>query len=98
MEVEEFYIEKRDNFVQFLSMLKAKYTPDAVGISPLNHFSTLGFEAFQGYKGLLKAAVESGSVDGYVKTFLWEDSIDIAKVSSNRVSKLKRYLELFSSL
>jgi hypothetical protein len=97
MEVEEFYIEKHDNFVQFLSMLKAKYTPDAVGISPLNHFSTLS-STLEGYKVLLKAAVESGSVDGYVKTFLWEDSIGIGKVSSNRVSKLKRYLELFSSL
>jgi len=29
---------------------------------------------------------------------MWEDSIDIKKVSCNQITKLKRYLEMFSSL
>jgi len=47
---------------------------------------------------LLKAAITTGSIDSYVEKFMWEDSINIEKVLCDQVTKLKRYLELFSNL
>jgi len=47
---------------------------------------------------LLKAAIATGSIDSYLEKFMWEDSIDIKKVLCNQITKLKRYLEIISSL
>jgi len=64
----------------------------------LSSFAYLDFASFQSYQVLLKAVIATGSIDIYVKKFMWEDSIDIKKVSCDQITKLKRYLELFSSL
>jgi len=61
---------------------------------PLHHWPICHF----GHQVLLKAAAAAGSIDSYVEKFMWEDGIDIQKVSSGQVTKLKRYLELFSGL
>jgi len=95
MDIKQFYIEKQDNFVNFLAALRTEYAPEQT--QPAGH-STLGhFASFQSYQVLLKAAIATGSIDSYVGKFMWEDSINIKKVSCDQV-KLRRYLELFSGL
>jgi len=64
----------------------------------LGNFANLDFISFQSYQVLLKAAITAGSIDSYLEKFMWEDGVDIKKVSCNQITKLKRYLELFSSL
>jgi len=101
MDIEQFYIGKQNNFVNFLAALKTEYGPEqtqCVGHSTLGHIATLDFASFQSYQVLLKATIAAGSIDRYVEKFMWEDSIDIKKILCNQVTKLKRYLELFSSL
>jgi hypothetical protein len=101
MDIEQFYIEKQDNFVKFLMDLKTEYAPvqsEDAGHIGLCHFSTLDYASFQSYQVLLKAATAAGSVDSYIEKFMWEDSIDISVVSSEQVAKIKRYLEMFSGL
>jgi len=96
MDIEQFYIEKQENFVRFLAALKTKYAPEQLqraGHSTLGHFAS-----FQSYQMLLKAAITAGSIDSYVKKFMWEDGIDIKKVSCDQITKLKRYQELFRGL
>jgi len=58
----------------------------------------LDFTSFQSYQVLLKAAIAASSIDSYLEKFMWEDSVDVKKVSCNQITKLKRYLKLFSSL
>jgi len=101
MDIEQFYIEKQDNFVKFLAALKTEYAPEQlqhVGHSTLGHFANLDFASFQSYQVLLKAAIAAGSIDSNVEKFMWEDGIDIKKVLCDQITKLKRYLELFSGL
>jgi len=101
MYIEQFYIEKQDNFVKFLAALKTEYAPEqtqCAGQATLSHFATLDFASFQSYQVLLKAAIVAGSIGSYVEKFMWEDGIDIEKVSCNQITKLKRCLELFSGL
>jgi hypothetical protein len=101
MDIEQFYIEKRDNFVRFISELRAEWpslqprlsAPGCYSISP-----DLDFASFQGYKILLRAAIASGTVDGYVEKFLVEDGIDVKGLPADRLAKIKRYLEMFSEL
>jgi len=84
-----------------LAALKTEYAPEetqCVGHSTLGHFATLAFPSFQSYQLLLKAAIAVGSIDSFVEKFMWEDSINIKEVSSDQVTKLKSYLELFSGL
>jgi len=122
MDIEQFYIEKRDNFVHFISELRAESParlrgldpkgPDrlslsAPGPSPRPRLKESGcysispdldFASFQGYKILLRAAIASGTVDGYVEKFLVEDRIDVKGLPADRLAKIKRYLEMFSEL
>jgi len=100
MDIKQFYIEKRDNFVCFISELRAEWPcgfslkqPGCYNISP-----DLDFASFQGYKILLKAAIASGSVDSYVEKFLVEDGIDVKRLPADWLAKIKRYLEMFSEL
>jgi len=58
----------------------------------------LDYSSFQSYKILLKAAIESGTVDSYIEKFLLEDRIDFKWLPAERLNKLKRYLEMFSEL
>jgi len=58
----------------------------------------LDYASFQAYKIFLKAAIASGTVDSYVEKFLLEDKIDFKWLPSERLNKLKRYLEMFSEL
>jgi len=84
-----------------LEALKTKYAPQQfqlIGHSMLSNFANLDFTSFQSYQVLLKAAIAAGSIDSYLKKFMWEDSIDVKRVSCDQITKLKRYLELFSSL
>jgi len=64
----------------------------------LGNFANLDFTSFQSYQVLLKAAIAAGSIHSYLEKFMWEDGIDVKRVSCNQITKLKRYLELFSSL
>jgi len=101
MDIEQFYIEKRNNFVQFLEALKNEYAPEQfqlIGQSTLGNFANLDFTSFQSYQVLLKAAITASSIDSYLERFMWEDGVDIKKVLCDQITKLKRYLELFSSL
>jgi hypothetical protein len=101
MDIEQFYIEKRDNFVKFLEALKTKYAPEQfqhIRHSMLGNFANLDFTSFQSYQVLLKAAIATGSIDSYLKKFMWEDGIDVKRVLCDQITKLKRYLELFSSI
>jgi len=104
MDIKKFYIEKRDNFVCFISELRAewscglslkepKHNQGCYNISP-----DLDFASFQGYKILLKAAIASGTVDSYVEKFLVEDRIDVKRLPADRLAKIKWYLEMFSEL
>jgi len=100
MDIEQFYIEKRDNFVCFISELRAKSScglslkePGCYNISP-----DLDFASFQGYKILLKAAIASGTVESYVEKFLLEDGINVECLPADRLAKIKRYLKMFSEL
>jgi len=86
MDIEQFYIEKRDNFVCFISELRAELSCGLSLKEPKqNHgfYNThcispdLDFASFQGYKILLKAPIASGAVDSYVEKFLLEVSIDV---------------------
>jgi len=82
MDIEQFYIEKQDNFVQFISELRAELS---CGLSLKDPKHNLGFyntysispdldyASFQGYKILLKPAIASGTVDSYVEKFLLEE-------------------------
>jgi len=84
-----------------LEALKTKYAPEQfqlIGHLTLSNFANLDFTSFQSYQVLLKAAIATGSIDSYLKKFMWEDGVDVKKVSCNQITKLKRYLELFSSL
>jgi len=101
MDIEQFYIEKQDSFVKFLEALKTKYAPEqfqCIRHSTLSNFANLDFTSFQSYQVLLRAVIAAGSIDSYLKKFMWEDGIDIKKVLCNQITKLKRYLELFSSI
>jgi len=83
MDIEQFYIEKQDNFVKFLEALKTKYAPEQfqrIGHSPLGNFANLYLSSFHSYQVLLKAAIAAGSIDTYLKKFMWEDGIDVKKV------------------
>jgi len=100
MDIEQFYIEKRDNFVHFISELRTEWP---CGLSLREHgfyniSPDLDFASFQGYKILLKAAIASGTVDSYVEKFLVEDGIDVKRLPADRLAKIKRYLEMFSEL
>jgi len=98
MDIEQFYIEKQDNFVKFLAALKTEYAPEQLqcaGHSTLSHSASLDLASFQSYQVLLKAAIAVASIDSYVEKFMWEDSIGIEKVLCDQITKLKRYLELF---
>jgi len=111
MDIKQFYIEKRDNFVCFISELRAKSSsrprlrePKWPCGFPLrehgfyNISPDLDFASFQGYKILLKAAIASGSVDSYVEKSLLEDRIDVECLPADWLAKIKRYLEMFSEL
>jgi len=83
MDIEQFYIEKQDNFVQFLEALKTEYAPEQfqlIGHSTLGNFANLDFTSFQSYQVLLKAAIAAGSIDSYLKKFMWEDGVDVKRV------------------
>jgi len=114
MDIEQFYIEKRDNFVHFISELRAE---SSCGLPLKEHKSSCGlslkepgfynthcispdldFASFQGYKILLKAAIASGTVDSYVEKFLLEDGIDVKYLPADKLAKIKRYLKMFSEL
>jgi len=103
MDIEQFYIEKRDNFVCFISELRAKWSC-VLSLREHGCYNThcispdLDFASFQGYKILLKAAIASGSVDSYVEKFLVEDRIDVERLPADWLAKIKRYLEMFSEL
>jgi len=100
MDIEQFYIEKRDNFVCFISELRTE-SPGCLSLSKPGCYSIspdLDFASFQGYKILLKAAIASGTVDSYVEKFLVEDGIDVEHLPADRLAKIKRYLEMFSEL
>jgi len=86
-----------------LEALKTEYAPEQfqlIGHSTLGNFANLDFTSFWSYQAFLKAAIATGSIDSYLKKFMWEDGIDIKKVLCNQITKLKRYLELslFSSI
>jgi len=101
MDIEQFYIEKQDNFVKFLESLKTEYAPEQfqhARHSTLGNFGNLDFASFQSYQVLLRAAIATGSIDSYLKKFMWEDGIDIKKLLCDQITKLKRYLKMFSSL
>jgi len=103
MDIEQFYIEKQDNFVHFISELKAKlscifslkeprHNPgfyNTYCISP-----NLDYVSFQGYKILLKAAIASGTVDSCVEKFLLEAGIDFKWLPADQLAKIKRYLDV----
>jgi len=100
MDIEQFYIEKRDNFVCFISELRTE-SPGCLSLSEPGCYSIspdLDFASFQGYKILLKAAIASGTVDSYVEKFLVEDGINVKGLPADRLAKIKRYLEMFSEL
>jgi len=111
MDIEQFYIEKRDNFVRFISELRTEWPgsslqprlkqPGDLSLSEPSFYNIspdLDFASFQGYKILLKAAIASGTVDIYVEKFLVEDGIDVEHLLADRLAKIKRYLEMFSEL
>jgi len=94
-------ILRRDNFVCFISELRAEHGVDTLVCKhqgahthPLNLDNAL----FQGYKLLLRAAISGGMVDSYVEKFLLQDGINVKQVPTESLSKLKRYLEKFSKL
>jgi len=100
MNIKQFYIEKRDNFVCFISELRTELScgfplreSGFYNISP-----DLDFASFQGYKILLKAVIASGTVDSYVEKFLVEDRINVERLPADQLAKIKRYLEMFSEL
>jgi len=100
MDIEQFYIEKRDNFVCFISELRAEWP---CGLSLREHgfyniSPDLDFTSFQGYKILLKAVIASGTVDNYVEKFLVEDGINVKHLPVDWLAKIKRYLEMFCEL
>jgi len=100
MDIKQFYIEKRDNFVFFISELRTGW-PGGLLLSEDSFYNIspdLDFESFQGYKILLKAAIASGTVDSYVEKFLVEDGINVEHLSADRLAKIKRYLKMFSEL
>jgi len=101
MDIEQFYIEKRDNFVCFISELRTEWPslqPRLFENGCYNISPDLDFASFQRYKILLKGAIASGSVDSYVEKFLVEDGIDVEGLPGNRLAKIKRYLKMFSEL
>jgi len=111
MNIKQFYIEKRDNFVCFISELRTEWpcglSLREPGLSSrprlrepgfYNISPDLDFVSFQGYKILLKAAIASGTVDSYVEKFLVEDGIDVKCLPADRLAKIKRYLKMFSEL
>jgi len=104
MDIEKFYIEKRGNFVCFISELRAEWSCGLSLKEPkhnqgcYNIIPDLDFTSFEGYKILLKAVIASGSVDSYVEKFLLEDGIDVERLPADRLAKIKRYLEMFSEL
>jgi len=101
MDIEQFYIEKRDNFVCFISELRTEWPSLQPRLSEHGCYSIspdLDFASFQGYKILLKAAIASGTVDSYVEKFLVEDGINVEHLLADRLAKIKRYLKMFSEL
>jgi len=58
----------------------------------------LDYAAFQGYKILLRAAITGGTMDSYIEQFLLEDRINFKRLPAERLTKLKRYLKMFSEL
>jgi len=107
MDIEQFYIEKLDNFVHFISELRAE-SSCGLSLKELKHnqgfYNTycispdLDYASFQGYKILLKAAIASGTVGSYVEKFLLEDGINFKRLPAGQLAKIKRYLEMFSEL
>jgi len=104
MDIEQFYIEKQDNFVCFISELRAELS---CGLSLKEPKHNQGFynthcispdSDFASFKILLKAAIESGTVDSYVEKFLLEDGIGVECLPADWLAKIKRYLEMFSEL
>jgi len=72
MDIEQFFIEKQDNFVKFLEALKTEYAPEQTqraGNSTLGHIAPLEWASFQSYQVLLKAAIPAGSIDSHVERF-----------------------------
>jgi len=111
MDIEQLYVEKRDNFVHFISELRTEWPRLSLrprlrepgGLSLREHgfyniSPDLDFVSFQGYKILLKVAIASGTVDSYVEKFLVEDRIDVERLPADRLAKIKRYLKMFSEL
>jgi len=111
MDIKQFYIEKRDNFVCFISELRAESScglslrEPGLSLQPrlsesgfYNISPDLDFASFQGYKILLKVAIASGTVDNYVEKFLVEDGINVERLPADWLAKIKRYLEMFSEL
>jgi len=107
MDIEQFYIEKRDNFVCFISELKTK-SSCGLSLKETKHnqgfYNTycispdLDYALFEGYNILLKEAIASGTVDSYVEKFLLEERIDFKHLPADRLAKIKRYLEMLSEL
>jgi len=107
MDIEQFYIEKQDNFVCFISELRAKL-PCGLSFKEPKHnpgfYNTycispdLYYASFQGYKILLKAAIASGTVDSYVEKFLLDDRVKFEHLPADWLAKIKRYLEMLSEL
>jgi len=53
VDIEQFYIEKQDNFVKFLEALKTEYAPEQfqhIRHSTLDNFANLDFTSFQSYQ------------------------------------------------
>jgi len=107
MDIEQFYIEKQDNFVCFISELKAEL-PCGLSLKDPKHNQgfyniscispNLDYASFQGYKILLKAAIASGTVDSYVEKFLLEEGVDVKCLLADQLAKIKSHLEMFSEL
>jgi len=102
MDIGQFYIEKQDNFVLFISELRAELS---CGLKHNQGFYNtycispdLDYASFQGYKILLKAVIASGTVDSYVEKFLLDSRIDFKHLPVDWLAKIKRYLEMFSEL
>jgi len=105
MEIEQFYNEKRYNFVCFISELRAELSwwlsPEGTKYSlgrKNTYCHTPDYASFQGYKLLLKVAIAGGTLDSYIEKFLLKDRINVKRLPANQLANIKRYLEMFSEL
>jgi len=106
MDIEQFNIEKQDNFVCFIWGLRAKLSCGLLLKGPkhnLGFYNTycispnLDYASFQVYKILLKAAIASGTVDSYVEKFLLEHRIDV-KLNDQAIAEISDALCLGAEL